>query len=819
MRFPFELDPQIIHHIIYSQAGSIGKAIIELIMNSVDAGSKKATLTLNENGFQCTDDGKGFSNKGDVLRYFGRFGTPHLEGDATFGRFRLGRGQIMAFARTKWTSNFWTMDVDTKVMGYHYELEEIIEQHPGCHIEGEWYDTLEEEEMMTIAQEIRDLIRYTPIEVEFNGKILSKDPDKEKWNYEDDYAYYRLKEEGAMSIYNQGILVRNDSSHQWGAGGTIVTKKPIALNVSRTEILRKTCPVWLEISKKLKSLASKYAASLGNNRKTEARRARSARSLLEGSMDSYNIYKNEEIITILPGKKHITFDRFIQICTRGDLKIKEGKFTMPEYTEDIPKAEAIASGKVITVIHPSTIDRFGCNNIYDFLACLEQIIPTIKKSALLPDEQEWRNTQRQYDERNLYTPCYVDYRTLQKAFVEKTQLVTDKKSLDKETKRAWTALKHCLADYAYRCAGERIMPNGRLGYPKFNILLGHSNVAEAWTDASSYIAININIVKRLKNDPLRTISYIFSLVEHEVAHEGDSLECGHDLDFFQRFHDINIKNAHARQDYMNLWLRKYTSSIEADKRKRAGDAWRQKYFMDRAGTGRLEKNLPELIDLQNSQNFWSSEIHDDNETLIGNLNKILSDKGFLKPDADYSGVHDISEAAIKDYQQERKEMEAISEAEDLQYKQWSEEQQEEDEEQYRREAERFTEAQQHCSDVLGIPFKDAFKIASFIDSYGFNEEPYMHQWTNDLLQKVWEDKPWDLNGKSYLNYVDSLYSDPTEQIIEPPPQEPTNLFPMVREGLIHLIKEGETPWSLDRNAILLGHHNINSYLAWRNDNE
>ena len=38
MRYPFELDPQIIHHIIYSQAGSVGKAIIELIMNSVDAG-------------------------------------------------------------------------------------------------------------------------------------------------------------------------------------------------------------------------------------------------------------------------------------------------------------------------------------------------------------------------------------------------------------------------------------------------------------------------------------------------------------------------------------------------------------------------------------------------------------------------------------------------------------------------------------------------------------------------------------------------------------------------------------------------------------
>lgn len=37
MLLPFELDPQIIQHIIYSQAGSIGKAILELLMNSVDA--------------------------------------------------------------------------------------------------------------------------------------------------------------------------------------------------------------------------------------------------------------------------------------------------------------------------------------------------------------------------------------------------------------------------------------------------------------------------------------------------------------------------------------------------------------------------------------------------------------------------------------------------------------------------------------------------------------------------------------------------------------------------------------------------------------
>ncbi|HFV9292198.1 TPA: ATP-binding protein [Serratia fonticola] len=99
-RLPFELDPQIIHHIIYSQAGSIGKAVIELLMNAVDAEATDVTLTLTRNGFTCQDNGKGFASRDDVLRYFGRFGTPHQEGDATYGRFRLGRGQIMAHAST-----------------------------------------------------------------------------------------------------------------------------------------------------------------------------------------------------------------------------------------------------------------------------------------------------------------------------------------------------------------------------------------------------------------------------------------------------------------------------------------------------------------------------------------------------------------------------------------------------------------------------------------------------------------------------------------------------------------------------------------------
>ncbi len=55
MRLPFELDPQIVHFIIHSQAGSIGKALIELLMNSVDAGATLVRLNMSCNGFECFD--------------------------------------------------------------------------------------------------------------------------------------------------------------------------------------------------------------------------------------------------------------------------------------------------------------------------------------------------------------------------------------------------------------------------------------------------------------------------------------------------------------------------------------------------------------------------------------------------------------------------------------------------------------------------------------------------------------------------------------------------------------------------------------------
>lgn len=614
MRMPFELDPQIIHHIIYSQAGSIGKALIELLMNAVDAKATSVCLTMTKEGFKCSDDGHGFASFDDVLRYFGRFGTPHQEGDATYGRFRLGRGQIMAHASTEWISNRWTMTVDTRLMGYNYDLETLPEAVAGCSITGTWYDPLNDLELMSAIQEIRDLVRYTLISVELNGRVITRDPAQEKWDFEDEWAYYRAKEEGPVSLYNQGVLIRHDSSHVWGGGGLIVSKQAIGLNVSRTEILRKTCPVWKAIAKTFSNLVEELSGRLGDHRKTEARREKSARSLLSGDPNIRNIYWHEEVITLLPGKRHISLHAFLQRAHYAH----KNTITVVEYGRDVPKGEAIAREGLIQVVHPKTLERFGCDSSTDFEEVLERALQNVADDALangLPMPCHGGND-------GLQLPQLVAFATLRDAFQERIQVVDECKVLDKETRRAWIALRWCLQHYAAACVGGKRYSSRRRNYDEhqLQVLLGESNTSEAWTDGETYLAIEYQIVKRLKTDALKTAAYIFGLVEHEVAHQGDSMDCGHDEAFYQRYHDISIKMGPERQRFIHMWLMKYATSLESEGRKARSSALNERYLVDRVGSGRMKRGLTPVIEDLSNQALVMAPVPEQNLSLLALIN-------------------------------------------------------------------------------------------------------------------------------------------------------------------------------------------------------
>ncbi len=113
--FEFKIDKNILYSIIVKQAGTLQKAFLELVMNSIDAKASEIRIEFNGKTFSFYDNGKGFDSEDEIHKFFGTFGTPHKDGDAVYGKFRMGRGQIMAFSQNQWKSNTFFMDVDIKI--------------------------------------------------------------------------------------------------------------------------------------------------------------------------------------------------------------------------------------------------------------------------------------------------------------------------------------------------------------------------------------------------------------------------------------------------------------------------------------------------------------------------------------------------------------------------------------------------------------------------------------------------------------------------------------------------------------------------------
>lgn len=797
MRYPFELDPQIIHHIIYSQAGSIGKALIELIMNSVDAGASAVIVDITTEGFSCRDDGCGFASSEDVKRYFGRFGTPHQEGDATYGRFRLGRGQIMAHARTQWRSQRWSMSVDTREMGYHYDLDELTERVPGCVIYGEWYDPLSSQERMSCIQEIRDLVRYTPVTVHLNGAIITRSPALEKWDAEDDEAWYRLREDGALSIYNQGVLVRHDPGHQWGIGGLIVSKKPIALNVSRTEILRKTCPVWKAVAARFSRLAADFSDNQGKHRKTEARREKTARALLSGEGDMQKLLNDEEVITLLPGKRHVTLEHFIHKCRYYPAAGDKNCFTLARYARHVPRGEAIARAGILPVVHPVTLTRFGCYEPDEFMECLDRVRANLMVfRELIPQQKRWGTQWAS----NL---ALVDFDTLSASFIDRTQMVSEKK-LNKETRRAWTALRWCLTQYAAVCSGGEVRYQSRAyGGIRFQILLGESTSADAWTDGKTYIAYNIDIVRRLKSDALKTASLLFSLTEHEVAHEGDSMDCGHDEAFYQRFHDISTQCAPDRQRYMHVWLMKYTTSLEAEGKRANGAAWRERYLTERVSTGREKKGLPGITSDAGISDAISAQPDPEDVSRLDFLNQRMNGTGTgVSVETDWNSVVAAGIAQTLEDQAERTKQQQV--LHDLcatdcgATSNSTAERQKSDTENW------LSSFKTHYLSVLPGATEEILndRVVEFLACMTSSDEEALAAWAMRAWDNVGE---WYVRIDSTYCEMEDLYEQDVDQTLEK--ELPTDWLPFLQEG--------ETRWSIERNAAAAGFFRELDYLKWR----
>jgi len=270
-----------IYSLIQRQAGSLSKAIVECVMNSIDAFATAVEIKLTSRRLEVIDNGIGFKSKDQITAWFEELGFFHEEGNhRTFGKFGVGRAQLWAYGDSRWTTNEFAMYVDVKNNGLDYELEEHLDiVHKGVKIESSLYQELSPRVLQQTLGELERLLAYVAIPVHLNGRVISRDPARMRdWTYESERLWIRvgkdLSASGALTaVYNQGVKVQD----MWlpEIPESLVISKPgfqFVQDMSRNSVDTSKCPIWAEALEVLNRHRVKAKRSSASSKRSTADR-------------------------------------------------------------------------------------------------------------------------------------------------------------------------------------------------------------------------------------------------------------------------------------------------------------------------------------------------------------------------------------------------------------------------------------------------------------------------------------------------------------------------------------------------------------------
>ena len=522
----FKLHKDILWSIIQSQAGTLGKAILELVMNSIDAGASEVKIDIKKDLVSVHDDGKGFVDRTEIEAFFETFGTPHKEGDATYGRFRMGRGQIMAFSRNVWRSGVFEMDVNIRDEGLNYKLKTLKNDAKGCSIVASLYDVLKPSEVIQLVDAVSQLCRYTPVPVFVNDKRVSLDLENERWSHKDDNAYYSFRRGRDLEVYNLGVLVRSYPGNHFGVGGTVVSKKQLNVNFARNDILVSKCEVWKQISKVMREEAKKT-----NEKKPvqdEDWRCNMIAKLKTSDFDSMDEFleaiEKFKVLTDMSGKHY----SFMQLCDSASGFCD--KIVSDHTLFDHVIADKVHQYKLGLVLSQTCIGHMGYT--FSFENMVDRISSNLKdfESTYGRSLGMYRHYRSMEALKKLITP----FSSLKDA-VNSTCVIVDRKDLTREELCAYNAVT-VMSNYM-----ASVM---RIG--KRSIKVCESETVDGFTDGESYIAVERKFLKISGNSPSTSFEKVKYLLLHEYCHDSDdSTGHGHPAEFYEKYHDTLMHDEHG----------------------------------------------------------------------------------------------------------------------------------------------------------------------------------------------------------------------------------------------------------------------------------
>lgn len=573
----FSLHKNMIFHLIDSQAGSLSKAVTEAVMNSIDAYATNIDIRMDEKSLVIKDNGKGFESREEILKCFSVFGFEHDDRQRELGRFGLGRGQMWSFASTLWRTNTFELDVDIKKRGIEYDLREGCKNVPGLTIEAKLYEPINARDIGVVERELQEQVLYSRVKVTFNGRTITRNLDKEKWNHSIDEAFIRLTDTGNLKLYNLGIYVCELPGYKFGVGGVVVTKTGHAfmLNMARNAVIESKCPLWRKIKPKLDEISGREREVKKTLSQEQKRHLRKRWYSEGGGIEEFGELRDKNLFQCVDKRWH----------SISDLLLKYEKISFAADT--IGLAKRINETPKCIVLNKTMLDEVNAPSVGDFL-----------KRLVTTNAGQFVKYMGRYDTLKDYKNAFEKI-----SFFDDFMKINPGASLGRRQAKdsEVTPLHKAVLKGLRSCDGYiRQAVDGATGsYPKTrNLMAGVSEEALGWTDGSKNIWINVTMLDKATTGVSGALP-LLALMLHEYLHsEADEDGHGHPPEFFERFEYAMIDSGRYMGLALDSFLRGFAAELKASqKRLKTSDVVKSLSYSQDA-TARLTVYLDEVAKMQ-----------------------------------------------------------------------------------------------------------------------------------------------------------------------------------------------------------------------------
>lgn len=531
---------------IKRQAGSVEKAVLELVMNAIEAQLHSRKNPVVNIDFSVEDDqaklvvrdlGRGFKTRNEIEQWFAKFGTPHnecpqcqktmtLKGDSficqcgyqtegrTWAEFRMGRGQAFSFGRNVWRTGQFRMEYDlethpdertyahidgTENHVLDFQLQSNLPNQIGCEVEvyfydnpvgkGKAYPTLD-----AFKSKIKHHIEFMEGEITFNGEQINTPASELSWDVETEDAFFMFGKGHKFSLYNIGAFVNDHSASDFGVTGVAVSKVKLVVNFARNDVMQ-SCKVWKRIREIVRrNKAKKIRRS--SRWLTEDERISTLLELRDGYVD-YDDVKGLGLLELTDGKK-ISLDKVRRIRSH---------WTFADRGDRI--ADRLMYLGEAVCLSDETLERL------DYTGEPKLFFDWLLKEYFGDDllQEQWLRLS------TFYKP-FGGESGLSSGIKNEHRLV----SIDRLSKGERRFLK---VMEAFDCWKRR------------TLCIGVSGTANGWTDGSTYIAFNREYLQRWNPNYHTGAAAMVTLAFHEMAHDSDDTGTHlHSVEFYQSYHDI-----------------------------------------------------------------------------------------------------------------------------------------------------------------------------------------------------------------------------------------------------------------------------------------